>query len=266
MTAALQLDLFAWKPSPQRPDRERFAELLKQRRVLGERHASELKELHDQLDQRLDDECRKLLKVSGKKTPKDRDKLRRLALDNCRSEFEAARDAASADYGASAKIRDEEQKRAESELRELAAMVEVLPGHKRLLYHETWTSTYATYGNSCISYARNIAEMRAEAPRFYGLEASVEPVKKDPRPHYGYSTYDTSGGVRSFQVMVMVAADLDVEILRRKPHPPFRDQIKSMLKRGINPRVVDPFLPFDIAQKLGLDNFGNDLPGGSSAV
>ena len=44
----------------------------------------------------------------------------------------------------------------------------------------------------------------------------------------------------------------------RKPVQSFKDQIKSCWKRGVNPRVYNPFLPAGLEEKLGLDYFGGE--------
>lgn len=64
-----------------------------------------------------------------------------------------------------------------------------------------------------------------------------------------------------FVVEVQVAEQIDVEILRRAPSRlSFREWLRGILRRGLNPRVMIPGLPWGVEEKLGLDHFGDDLP------
>ncbi len=49
------------------------------------------------------------------------------------------------------------------------------------------------------------------------------------------------------------------EIVRRKPGLTLRDWVKAQWKRGVNPRVISPFLSPDYEAKNGLDYFGGEL-------
>lgn len=59
--------------------------------------------------------------------------------------------------------------------------------------------------------------------------------------------------------VVRVEDDLDVQILRRLPGIPLREQVRLCWKRGVNPRVFNPWLPHNFEHEAGLDYSGNDL-------
>lgn len=42
-------------------------------------------------------------------------------------------------------------------------------------------------------------------------------------------------------------------------YPPLKEEIRYCIKNHINPRVYNPFLPYDIERQLGLDQWGNDI-------
>jgi hypothetical protein len=63
-----------------------------------------------------------------------------------------------------------------------------------------------------------------------------------------------------FNIFVQVAEPIDVEILRYKPDVTIREWLQFVLRSGCNPRVYAP-LPHGFEAKVGLDAFGNDLPG-----
>jgi hypothetical protein len=83
----------------------------------------------------------------------------------------------------------------------------------------------------------------------FGVKARVERVV---RP----STVIKSGLV-SFQVTAMVSDSIDVEIIKNKQES-LRDWLKNCWKRGVNPRVYNPWLPPGLEDKMGLDYFGNE--------
>lgn len=75
---------------------------------------------------------------------------------------------------------------------------------------------------------------------------------------------ETPGGkirrVYYYEVLAYCCED-DLPLIIHHPPPTIREQVKMCWGRGINPRVYCPFLPHGYEGKVGLDFFGNDLPG-----
>jgi hypothetical protein len=149
-----------------------------------------------------------------------------------------------------------QRKALESKLEGLAKDLSVERGEEWTLWRTVWSSTYSSQGFGAISYAKNSAEMHADYARFQEIPVRIE--REDRAP---------SGGVggrishADFKVFVQ-CSELDLEILARKPGPSLREQVRLAWKRGINPRVFNPFLPHGYEEKEGLDFFGNDLRAG----
>lgn len=106
-------------------------------------------------------------------------------------------------------------------------------------------STFYSQGFGAERYAMASADGDADVARLYGVEVRVVPSPSD----------------REYLVQVLVAGQRDIEILTRRPGPSMREQIRAALRRGANVRVLHPYLPPGLEEKLGLDHFGNDLPG-----
>ncbi len=64
----------------------------------------------------------------------------------------------------------------------------------------------------------------------------------------------------TFEVRVNVVPE-DLPILKHKDlSVPLVDWVQACWKRGVNPRVYDPFLPHGFEQRHGLDFHGNRKP------
>jgi hypothetical protein len=129
----------------------------------------------------------------------------------------------------------------DKELAALAADLTVEPGE----WHElttTWDSTFRTQGFSADKYAEGSAQLSADTARHHGVAVEVR------------RTTDPAG----YTVMVQVREALDVEILKLKSPPSLRESVRLCWKRGVNPRVFNPFLPPGYEETAGLDYFGNN--------
>jgi hypothetical protein len=112
--------------------------------------------------------------------------------------------------------------------------------------------SYRSQGYGAEKYASGDAESIADKARFYGLNVEVRRVATE------YQSSFT--GKPFFLVAFEVWANTNetgAEILRRKAGPPLRDVLAAYWKRGVNPRVIYPFLPWNLEEKLGVDYFGN---------
>ena len=69
---------------------------------------------------------------------------------------------------------------------------------------------------------------------------------------------ETSRGWHEYHVMVPTT-ELGGEILTRKPERPLREYVRDCWRRGVNPRVYLPFLPYGYEAEVGIDEFGHDL-------
>lgn len=149
----------------------------------------------------------------------------------------------------------------ELRLLELADSAEVRAGipYEDRQIADAWTSSYASQGFGCVSYASNDAEGKADVLRAHGYVPTIEVVRDAPRKRHDYGPFGgPTTDIREFRVMLPAAEYLDVEILRRLSPPPFKEEIRACLKRGGNPWVLNPFLPRDIMERLGLDWQGRD--------
>jgi hypothetical protein len=256
VSAPVQLDLFA--PRPVMSARERFAALLSERANVAARCGTG-SDLDRDINARFAAEMRPLLVAAkAKKIPAEDKECIAIAYVKTQDAYNEAFARYKTEVDAAYEARKIDLKAIDDRLSDLAESAELRVGTELVSYYRSYVSTYATQGNGCVSYARNAAEMTAQQPRFYGVDARVAPVefeKKDPPVRFG-----TSRGIFYFEVSIQVESSLDAEIIRRRPGPTLRDELKMALKIGINPRVLNPFLPHGIEEKLGLDYLGNDLP------
>jgi hypothetical protein len=119
----------------------------------------------------------------------------------------------------------------EKRLFELAVGLPVPAGEDWQQIGERWDSTYRSQSYAASKYARGSVEALADHAIYYGLEAKVE--------RYGEGA---SAGWRAFAKTTPTGA----EILRRKPDVPVKDWAAACARRGVNPRVYNPFLPYEV--------------------
>lgn len=112
-------------------------------------------------------------------------------------------------------------------------------------YHEPiWASSYRT---TCAgaTYAEGSCLVTCDLLALEGFEARV--VRIDEKH------------MERFQVEVRLHSELDVEMLKRSFAYSMKDWLRATLRRSLNPRVYNPFLPWGIEARCGLDHFGRDL-------
>lgn len=134
------------------------------------------------------------------------------------------------------------RRRVDELLRALAQEAEVTPGSEWLVVDEAWASSYGSQGLGAAAYARGAMELAADAARAAGVEVEVRLVDDE----------------ETYRVLARVAEQVDVEILKRKALP-LREQVRMCWKRGVNPRVYNPFLPHGYEERAGLDFFGGEV-------
>lgn len=152
------------------------------------------------------------------------------------------------------------RKAAEDALDKLASpeALRPVPG-ARLPLSTHYTGSYSSQGPGAENYARNSAEASADVARFHGVEVEVRRVEGPPYPSYDWMGRPYTYRSVHFEVLAAVAGEVDVEILRRLRGLPLREQVRLCWKRGVNPRVYNPFLPHGYEEKVGLDYFGGEV-------
>jgi hypothetical protein len=150
-----------------------------------------------------------------------------------------------------AKIKDLRQR-----LTDLAAQVKVESGDTWLLLREISGTSYNSQGFGADAYARGAAELEE-----IEAQAAEVPTRILSEHHeIKHPSWHSTGGWTDYRVEVQVKEQLDVELIRRKQHLGLRDWLKACWKRGINPRVLNPYLPHGLEEKFGIDYHGNDIP------
>jgi len=110
-------------------------------------------------------------------------------------------------------------------------------------------STYNSQGWGANRYAEMGAESAADTARFHGLQAEVMII----------GTWKGHDGMAMNTYGVFVnTTEIGWEMVKLKPGPTLREWLKMCWKRGVNPRVYNPYLPAGLEDKLGIDYFGND--------
>jgi hypothetical protein len=112
---------------------------------------------------------------------------------------------------------------------------------------------YSTQGYGAGKYAEGAVQFTADVARALGFVDGVDLVVL----RVPYHTED------AWLAAVRVEDAIDVEIVKRSPPPPLREQVRLAWKRGVNPRVYNPFLPHGYEAQVGLDYFGRDLRAGA---
>lgn len=133
----------------------------------------------------------------------------------------------------------------------VASVVEALstgPSHPERLLTSSSESTYRSNGSSRY-YALAVVALSSLGAKSLGVPTRiVETVRS-----YG----------SEFEVLVRVEHEADLEIVREHGYVPKREAIRKFWAWGLQPRVIDPFLPYEYEAKNGLDYFGRDLKAGT---
>ncbi len=109
---------------------------------------------------------------------------------------------------------------------------------------------YHTQGYGANKYARESAQQNVDKALFHGLKAEVregESYTSGGRYSQTYTTYEVWADT----------TETGWTQLSYLPSVPLRDWLAMCWKRGVNPRVYNPFLPWNLEEKLGVDHFGN---------
>lgn len=118
-----------------------------------------------------------------------------------------------------------------------------------------WIYGTHTQGFGNQRYNRASAESYCDHLRHYGVECEVRGDDQQPPK----DCRDKSCWSPMYEVWAGLASEVDVQILKLRPGPSLRDWLRACWKRGVNPRVYNPYLPVGLEEKLGLDYFGNEV-------
>src|SRR5208337_1662946 len=139
----------------------------------------------------------------------------------------------------------------EAELNGLAQLVEpeTLPDGVELIQVDwVYSGAYRSQGFGAMKYTREAAQSRADKGTHYGLKMEIRLIGEPTSCGYGITLQD-------YGIFANTDAD-GWDIITRRPGVPLKEWIKGCWKRGVNPRVYDPFLPYGIEERLGLDYLG----------
>ncbi len=165
-----------------------------------------------------------------------------------KGEMEAAAVAAKADEAA--------YKAIEAEIKSVGEVAELRPGSEWLDWESVSEHSYSSQGWGARKYARQAAEQYQLHAEFNGLEAITdERVETYDKTWGGGGTFS----VATYVVRVKVAEPIDLAILKHKPAPSLKETMRHWLRKGVNPRVYMPFLPYGYEESVGLDSWGNDV-------
>jgi len=138
----------------------------------------------------------------------------------------------------------------EKALDHMAIKCGVIPSETALLFRRVSSADYNSQGFGASGYAKGDAQNSLDHATFNNYKAEMR-VNRHESDRWGVNHAD-------FEVWVFTT-EIGLEILRRKPTISLRDWLKTCWKRGVNPRVINPFLPSGLEEKLGIDFFGNDV-------
>ena len=118
-----------------------------------------------------------------------------------------------------------------------------------VLFDRVSSGMYSTQGFGAISYAKRAAQAKGDIAAANDIEFEIRTTNQ----------HRTSGPFGQdwcdFEVWVKTD-EVGVEILKRKQIP-FVEIIRLSWKRGGQPRVNYPFLPYGYEEQNGIDYFGN---------
>lgn len=109
---------------------------------------------------------------------------------------------------------------------------------------------YRSQGYGASRYAEGSVQLDADVARAEGFVDGVDLLVLRGE--------GARGSGDQWLAVVRVEHELDVEILRRLPGLPLREQVRLCWKRGVNPRVYLPGLPHGFEERTGLDYFGGE--------
>jgi len=154
------------------------------------------------------------------------------------------------------RLRDEQTARLADLDKRLEALIAegVRPqaGDQEAELYRAYSFTYNSQGYASAKYTRGMVEMQADVARMYQIPVDV--VEYEPE----------WAQVKSYQIpprevvafVKVQDPEVDLFLLRACPPPSLAEQVRMCWKRGVNPRVYNPFLPHEFESQHGLDYQG----------
>lgn len=158
---------------------------------------------------------------------------------------------------------DARRKEIKGELAAIADDLEIQHADEARKFYEVHSSSYHTQGFGAASYARADAERHARDLTFHGIEVEVRKVEGETFRTYG--PFGRSVTPITFEVWAK-CSETDYQIARYKEGMTLAQQLQWCWNRSINPRVMNPWLPHGLEEKLGVsflpvrDDEGNLAP------
>ena len=138
-----------------------------------------------------------------------------------------------------------------TKLNTLANQLEIEKADDFVLYDRVNSGMYSSQGFGEVAYARSHANSIADFTRAYDVETDVRQLNDSTSKSCGHTMHHCD-----FEIWVKTT-ELCKEILKRKLPLSLVEVVRNSLKRGANPRVNYPFLPYSFESDCGIDNFGN---------
>ena len=140
-------------------------------------------------------------------------------------------------------------------LHQVGAVAELRAGAEFLLWRTVSESSYSSQGFGSFRYASNHADLDALHATALGVVTEVR--RETHALPGGYPHAPTT--LTDFHVWVKVASPTDLRLLALKPSLSLKETVRHLLRRGSNPRVMYPFLPYGYEASVGLDAFGDEI-------
>lgn len=131
----------------------------------------------------------------------------------------------------------EKSENLKEQLRVSAEKVEIPKSDCFLRWKTVYTYSYSSQGYGAASYARRNAESKADKARANDVEVEIRKSEE------------------GFEVWVKTT-EIGLKLLDYKPEIDLIEQVRLIYKRGGNPRVFFPFLPYGFEEQNGLDYHG----------
>lgn len=149
------------------------------------------------------------------------------------------------------------KKLTEEKLCSLAREIEVTPSSDRYTYVDCISSSdYHTQTNEH-KYASEHAQRIADKFERYDIPSYVRQVVRSK----GRDILRHKYTIINYEIWAQID-ETGIEIINRKPGLSLKEWMKQCWGRGVNPRVMNPFIPAGLENKLGIDYFGRDIKKG----
>jgi len=228
---------------------QRYRELYAESERLRIQSWDDMRSLQRELDAAIIAEYRRLF--PKRKTPtiaRAYEVLDKPIIDSIAEPFKQRNSQRSADY-------ESKRKSIDTELDAIAitdTMPDTFPEMVQVDF--VYSGAYRSQGFGAMKYAHSAADTKVEM----GIRYSAHGIQAEKR--LLGDEIDCGWGIRLQDIGIFANVNAcGWDLIRRKPAIPVREWLKSCWKRGVNPRVYNPFLEHGLEERLGIDFFGNDI-------